>query len=123
MEEAMEEGNVQNLLKKTSEARQKNSQDPSKTLEILEEWKKLWDNVIIQSYKKYFLSFSTKYWKNGRSQAKKFTRPFKNFGNVERMEEVVEKENNIKLQKIFSIIFHKLLEEWKKLDKKIHKTH
>ena len=34
------------------------------------------------------------------------------------MEEVVEKENNIKLQKIFSIIFHKILEEWKKLGKK-----
>ena len=41
---------------------------------------------------KYFLSFTTKYWKNGRSQAKKFTRPIKNFGNFGRMEEAVEKE-------------------------------
>ena len=49
------------------EARQKNSQDPSKTLEMLEEWKKLWKKKIIQSYKKYFHSFSTKHWKNGRS--------------------------------------------------------
>ena len=49
------------------EARQKNSQDLAKTLEMLEEWKKLWKKEIIQRYKKYFLSFSTKYWKNGRS--------------------------------------------------------
>ena len=59
------------------EARQKNSQDPLKTLEMLEEWKKLWKKKIIKSYKKYFHSFSTKFWKNGRSQAKKFTRPVK----------------------------------------------
>jgi hypothetical protein len=49
------------------EARQNNSQDLAKTLEMLEEWKKLWKKKIIQSYKKYFLSFSKKYWKNGRS--------------------------------------------------------
>jgi hypothetical protein len=49
------------------EARQKNSQDLSKTLEMLEEWKKLWKKEICQSYKIYFLSFSTEYWKNGRS--------------------------------------------------------
>ena len=47
--------------------------------------------------KKYFLSFSTKYWKNGRSQAKKFTRPGKNSGNIGRMEEALEEENNSKL--------------------------
>ena len=48
------------------EARQKNSQDQLKTLEMLEEWKKLWNKDITQNYKKYFFSFSTKYWKNGR---------------------------------------------------------
>ena len=48
-------------------ARQKNSQDPSKTLEMLEEWKKLWKKKIIQNYRKQFHSFSKKYWKNGRS--------------------------------------------------------
>ena len=64
---------------------------------MLEEWKKLWKKKMIRSYKKYFLSFSTKYWKNGRSQAKKFTRPDKNFGNVGRMEEAVEVENDQKL--------------------------
>ena len=32
------------------EARQKNSQDPSKTLEMFKEWKKLWKKKIIQSY-------------------------------------------------------------------------
>ena len=79
------------------EARQKNSQDPSKTLEILEERKKLWNKDIIQSYKKYFYSFSTEYWKNVRSQAIKFTRPIKNSGNVGRMEEALEEENNSKL--------------------------
>ena len=31
------------------EARQKNSQDLTKTLEMLEEWKKLWKKKIIQS--------------------------------------------------------------------------
>ena len=45
----------------------------------------------------YFLSFSKKYWNNGRSQAKKFTRPGKNSGNVGRMEEALEEENNLKL--------------------------
>ena len=79
------------------EARQKNSQDLTKTLEMLEEWKKLWKKKIIQSYKKYFLSFSTEYWKNGRSQAKKFTGPDKNSGNVGRMEEAVVEENNSNL--------------------------
>ena len=64
---------------------------------ILEKWKKLWKKEIIQSYEKYFYSFSTKYWKNGRSQAKKFTRPIKYSGNVGRMEEAQEEENNSKL--------------------------
>ena len=49
------------------EAMQKKSQDPLKMLEMLEEWKKLWKKEIIQRYKKYFLSFSTKHWKNGKS--------------------------------------------------------
>ena len=49
---------------------------------------------------------------------KKFRRPGKNSGNVGRMEEAVEEENNLKLKKIFSFIFHKILEEWKKLGKK-----
>ena len=52
------------------EARQKISQDLTKTPEILEEWKKPWKKEIIQSYEKYFHSFSTKYRKNGRSYAK-----------------------------------------------------
>ena len=72
------------------EAKKKNSQGLAKTLEMLEKWKKLWKKKIIQSYKKYFLLFSKKYWKNGRSQAKKFTRPGKNSGNIGRMEEAVE---------------------------------
>ena len=72
MEEARQK-NSQDPLKNSrnvgrmEEARQKNSQDSLKTLEMLEEWKKLWEKEIIQSCKKYFLSFSTKYWKNGRS--------------------------------------------------------
>ena len=49
------------------EARQKNDKTWKKYLEMMEEWKKLWKKKIIQSCKKYFLSFSTKYWKNGRS--------------------------------------------------------
>ena len=47
--------------------------------------------------KKYFLSFSTKYWKNGKSQAKNFTRPDKNSKNIGRMEEAMEEGNNTKL--------------------------
>ena len=92
-----------------------NCQNTEKYPEKLEEWKKqqFWKKKNI-----YFLSFSTKYWKNGRSQAKKFTRPIKNPEHVGRMEESVEKENNLKLKKIFSFIFHKILEEWKKLGKK-----
>ena len=49
---------------------------------------------------------------------KKFRRPGKNSGNVGRMEEAVEEENNSKLKNIFSFIFQKFLEEWKKLGKK-----
>ena len=49
------------------EARQKNSQDQAKTLEMLEEWKKLWRKKIIQSYENIFFHFQKKYWKNGRS--------------------------------------------------------
>ena len=52
------------------EARQKISQNLLKSLEMFEEWKKRRKKKIIQSYKKYFLSFSKKYWKNGRSKAK-----------------------------------------------------
>ena len=38
------------------------------------------------------------------------------------MEEAVEEENNQKLKKIiFSLIFHKILEEWKKLGKKFRR--
>ena len=79
------------------EARQKNSQDLAKTLEMLEEWKKLWKKKIIQYYEKYFYSFTTEYWKNVGSQAKQFTRPSKNSGNVGRMEEALEEDNNSKL--------------------------
>ena len=73
-------------------ARQKNSQDPLKTLEMLEEWKKLWKKELIQRYKKYFLSFSTKY--------------------IGRMEEARQK-NSQDLTKTLE-----MLEEWKKLWKK-----
>ena len=41
---------------------------------------------------------------------------------VGRMEEAVEKENDLKLKNIFSFIFQNFLEEWKKLSKKIQKT-
>ena len=64
-----------------------------------------------------FLSLSKNYWKNGRSQARKFTRPGKKSGNVGRMEEALEEENILKLKNIFSFVFQKFLEEWKKLGK------
>ena len=38
------------------------------------------------------------------------------------MEEAVKEENNSSEKKQFSLIFHKILEEWKKLGKKIQKT-
>ena len=78
------------------EARQKNSQDLAKTLEMLEEWKKLWKKEIIQSYEKYFLSFSTKYWKNGRREEERFQKTWQNSGNAGRMEEVVKEGNKSK---------------------------
>ena len=79
--------------------------------------------------------FSKKYQKNGRSQAKKFTKPGKNSGNVGRMEEDLEEEI---IQNFENIFFHfpkniermeetrqqnsldksktlEMLEEWKKL--------
>ena len=52
---------------------------------------------------------------------KKFRRPGNNSGNVGRMEEAVEEENNSKLKNIFSFIFQKILEEWKKLGKKFRR--
>ena len=73
--------------------------------------------------KKYFLLFSTKYWKNGRSQAKKIHITHQILWKCWKMEEAVGEGYNSKLQKIFSFIFHKILEEWNKLGKKIHKTH
>ena len=73
------------------EARQKNSHDLAKTLEILEEWKKLWKKKIIQSLKNIFIHF-TKY--------------------IGRMEEARQK-NSQDLAKTLEI-----LEEWKKLWKK-----
>ena len=39
------------------EARQRISQDLTKTLEMLEEWKKLWKKKIIQSYENIFFHF------------------------------------------------------------------
>ena len=70
------------------EARQKNSQDLAKTLEMLEEWKKLWKKKIIQSYKNIFYHFPQ---------------------NIGRMEEA--KQNNSQdLTKTLE-----MLEEWKKL--------
>ena len=57
----------QNIGRMEDARQKKNSEDLAKTLEMLEEWKKLWKKKMIRSYKKYFLSFSTKYWKNGRS--------------------------------------------------------
>ena len=41
---------------------------------------------------------------------------------VGRMEEALEEENNSKLRKYFLLFSKKILEEWKKLGKKIHKT-
>ena len=40
---------------------------------------------------------------------------------VGRMEEAVEEENNSKLKNLFSFIFQKILEEWKKLGKKFRR--
>ena len=37
------------------------------------------------------------------------------------MEEAVKEENNSKLKNIFSFIFQKILEEWKKLGKKFRR--
>ena len=72
------------------EARQKNSQDLAKTLEMLEEWKKLWKKKIIQSYKYIFFHFP------------------KNFGRME--------EARQKIQKTCKTL--EMLEERKKLWKK-----
>ena len=75
---------------------------------ILEEWKKIG---------KKFRRPGKNSGNVGRMEEdrQKFRRPGKNSGNVGRMEEAVEEENNLKLKKIFSFIFHKILEEWKKL--------
>ena len=73
------------------EATQKNSQDLAKTLEMLEEWKKLWKKKIIQNYENIFFYFPKnigrmeearqknhktwqklwKCWKNGRSSGRR----------------------------------------------------
>ena len=52
------------------EERQKNSEDLAKTLEKLEERKKLLEKKN-SNYEKYFLSFSTEDWKNGRREAER----------------------------------------------------
>ena len=70
----------------------------------------------------YFLSFSTKSWKNGRREAIKFRTPAKtlgkkeedrqkificpgkNSGNVGRMEEAVKQENNLKLYRMWTML-------------------
>ena len=93
------------------EARQKNSQDMAKTLEMLEEWKKLWKKKIIQSYRKYFLSFSKKILEEWKKLGKKFRIPCKNSGNVGRMEEARQR-----IQKTCKTL--EMLEERKKLWKK-----
>ena len=46
--------------------------------------------------KKYFLSFSTEYWKNGRREEENFEKTWQNSGNVGRMEEVVKEGNKFK---------------------------
>ena len=74
------------------EERQKNSEDLAKTLEKLEEWKKLWKKAIIPSYKKYFLSFSTEDWKNGRREAEKFRRPGKTLEELEEWKKLWKKK-------------------------------
>ena len=73
------------------EARQKNSQDLAKTLEMLKEWKKLWKKEIIQSYENFFFHFPK---------------------SIGRMEEARQK-NSQDLAKTLE-----KLEEWKKLWKK-----
>jgi hypothetical protein len=70
------------------EARQKNWQDLAKTLEMLEEWKKLWSKKIIQNYENIFFHFPK---------------------NIGRMEEARQK-NSKDLAKTLE-----MLEEWKKL--------
>ena len=72
--------------------------------------------AVLEEKNTYFLSFSTKQWKNGRSQAKN-SKDLQNSGNVRRTEEALEEVNNLKLKNIFSFIFQKFLEEWKKLGK------
>ena len=80
------------------EARQKNSKDLAKTLEMLEEWKKLWKKKIIQSYENIFFHFPKNIGRMEEGRQKKFTRPVKNFGNVGRMEKALdEEENKLKL--------------------------
>ena len=74
------------------DARQKkNSEDLAKTLEMLEEWKKLWKKKILQNYKNIFFLFPQ---------------------NIGRMEEARQK-NSQDLTKTLE-----MLEEWKKLWKK-----
>jgi hypothetical protein len=55
---------------------------------ILKEWKKK---------SKYFLSFSTKFWKNGRKEKEKIHKCWQNSRKIGRMEEVVEAENNFQI--------------------------
>ena len=73
------------------EARQKKSHHPSNTLEMLEEWKKLWEKDIIQSYKNIFFHFPQ---------------------NIGRMEEARQKISQDLTKTL------EMLEEWKKLWKK-----
>ena len=77
------------------EARQKNSQDLVKTLEILEELKKLEENN--SKLWNIFSFIFQKILEEWKKLGKKFTRPGKKSGNVGRMEEALEEENNSKL--------------------------
>ena len=82
-EEALEEENNSKLKKyflsyskkywKNGRSQTKNSQDLAKTLEMMEEWKKLWKKKIIQSYRKYFHSFFKKILEEWKKLGKKFT--------------------------------------------------
>ena len=72
--------------------RQKNSEDLAKTLEMLEEWKKLWKKKIIQSYENIFFHFPKNIGRMEEARQKKFARPGKNSGYVGIMEEAVEEE-------------------------------
>ena len=89
---------------------------------MLEEWKKLWKKKIIQSYENIFFHFQKNIGRMEEARQKNSQDLAKTLEKLEEWKKLWKMKIIQSYRKYFLSFSKKILEEWKKLGKKIHQT-